>query len=207
MKKILSIVAAVLFAGSLLAAEFVKTPFASIKSTDEVIITATKSDVVYALVNSKANGAKPAAQEIAVVSDKISTDADTLQWNIVTVEDSLVLYPAGQTTIWLSYLKSSNDLRVKSDNKLFGFEYDAEKKCLKVKSLAENDGLYVALNTAATQWGHYKTAKELTFFVKTPATSIDNNALQTKAVKMIENGRLVIIKNGVKYDALGAIIQ
>ena len=35
-------------------------------------------------------------------------------------------------------------------------------------------------------------------------TAIDNTAIAPKATKTIENGQLVIIKNGVRYNALGA---
>ena len=35
-------------------------------------------------------------------------------------------------------------------------------------------------------------------------TAISNTAVESKAVKTIENGQLVIIKNGVRYNALGA---
>ena len=37
-----------------------------------------------------------------------------------------------------------------------------------------------------------------------PSTAIDNTVMGEKAVKTFENGQLVIIKNGVKYNALGA---
>ena len=37
-----------------------------------------------------------------------------------------------------------------------------------------------------------------------PSTAIDNTVLGEKAVKTFENGQLVIIKNGVKYNAMGA---
>ena len=215
MKKILSIVAAVLFAGSMLAAEFVKTPFASIKSTDVVIITASKGDKVYAMSTEKSAQNNPAAQEIAVVSDKITTDADTLQWNVVIGEDkdSCIIYPAGDDTQWLYCNKSSNAIRL-GTGAARGFQVK------QVESSGENyDYLYNKTFTSyvgvsnSSDWRHYATIgsaikeENLAFFVKTSATSIDNNAVQTKAVKMIENGRLVIIKNGVKYDALGAIIQ
>ena len=36
------------------------------------------------------------------------------------------------------------------------------------------------------------------------STAISNTAVESKAVKLFENGQLVIIKNGVKYNALGA---
>lgn len=35
-------------------------------------------------------------------------------------------------------------------------------------------------------------------------TAIDNTVMESKAVKFFENGQLVIIKNGVKYNALGS---
>ena len=39
------------------------------------------------------------------------------------------------------------------------------------------------------------------------ATAIDNTAVEAKAFKTFENGQLVIIKNGVKYDITGAVIR
>lgn len=38
-------------------------------------------------------------------------------------------------------------------------------------------------------------------------TAIDNTEAEVKAVKTFENGQLVIIKNGVKYNATGAVIE
>lgn len=37
--------------------------------------------------------------------------------------------------------------------------------------------------------------------------AIDNTAVEAKATKYMENGALVIVKNGVKYNALGAVIE
>lgn len=38
-------------------------------------------------------------------------------------------------------------------------------------------------------------------------TAINNTAVEAKATKYMENGALVIVKNGVKYNALGAVIE
>ena len=38
-------------------------------------------------------------------------------------------------------------------------------------------------------------------------TAISNNTVSAKAVKFIENGQLIIMKNGVKYDLTGAIVK
>ena len=42
---------------------------------------------------------------------------------------------------------------------------------------------------------------------KGTATSIDNTTVETKAVKRIENGMLVIEKDGVRYNAFGQVIR
>lgn len=39
------------------------------------------------------------------------------------------------------------------------------------------------------------------------ATAIDNTNVEAKAVKFFENGQLIILKNGVKYNAQGAIVK
>jgi len=38
-------------------------------------------------------------------------------------------------------------------------------------------------------------------------TAINNTTVAEKAVKMIENGQLVIIRNGVKFNAVGAVVE
>lgn len=40
-----------------------------------------------------------------------------------------------------------------------------------------------------------------------PATAIENTEAAVKAVKVVENGQLFIIKNGVKYSAQGAVVR
>ena len=42
---------------------------------------------------------------------------------------------------------------------------------------------------------------------KNTLTAIDNADAAVKAIKTFENGQLVIIKNGVKYNATGAVIR
>ena len=44
-------------------------------------------------------------------------------------------------------------------------------------------------------------------FTKTPATALDNTEAGVKAVKRLENGLLVIEKNGVRYNAMGQAIH
>ena len=42
---------------------------------------------------------------------------------------------------------------------------------------------------------------------KGPATALDNVAVEAKAIKMIKNGQLIIIKNGVQYNVQGQVIK
>ena len=42
---------------------------------------------------------------------------------------------------------------------------------------------------------------------QSPATALDNIAIEGKVVKTIINGQLIIIKNGVQYNAQGAVIK
>ena len=44
-------------------------------------------------------------------------------------------------------------------------------------------------------------------FVKDQGTALDNLNTTVAPVKMIENGQLIIINNGVKYNALGQVIK
>lgn len=62
------------------------------------------------------------------------------------------------------------------------------------------EGLYIVYNG---------TQPELivTAIAQAPATAINNTTDEIKAFKTIENGKLVIIKNGVRYDATGAVIR
>ena len=44
-------------------------------------------------------------------------------------------------------------------------------------------------------------------FIAENEQAIDNTAIDAKAVKFFENGQLIIIKNGVKYNAQGAVVR
>ena len=55
-------------------------------------------------------------------------------------------------------------------------------------------------------WTYGNGTLVITFPPTTP-TAIDNAAVEGKAVKTIENGMLIIEKNGVRYNALGQVIR
>ena len=79
-----------------------------------------------------------------------------------------------------------------------GNEYTVDAKHAGSKTIyfkPEGDGTWSA-------FGGYMWIDE-----NTAPTSIDNTEVGEKVVKHIENGQLVIIKNGVKYNALGAEVK
>ena len=45
------------------------------------------------------------------------------------------------------------------------------------------------------------------YFYEPKATAIDNNVEAVKAVKVIENGQLIIIKNGIRYNVAGQMVK
>ena len=76
-----------------------------------------------------------------------------------------------------------------------------------------------ALNTTSVRWfkitnivdaNRQKLAFDNIFFYKkdsTTPTAIDNTVEAVKAVKMIENGQLIIIKNGIRYNVAGQMVK
>ena len=68
----------------------------------------------------------------------------------------------------------------------------------------------VSLNAEGGVYTFEMPAEEVTVtatFDEDIITAIDNTELSGNAQKMFENGQLVIIKNGVKYNAQGAIVK
>ena len=51
------------------------------------------------------------------------------------------------------------------------------------------------------------TQVQFRIYYYTAPTAIDNVAENQKATKVIENGQLFIIKNGVKYNAQGVVVK
>ena len=88
-----------------------------------------------------------------------------------------------------------------------------------VTEVTDKNGLTIHVGDTVIAHGTYKlynTTHELNtgcylVYAKAPGapypTDIDNTAAEQKAIKLIENGQLFIIKNGVRYDAQGAVVR
>jgi hypothetical protein len=69
-----------------------------------------------------------------------------------------------------------------------------------------HEGDFITIKAVYTEFKGAPQAKNAVLVKKNP-TAIDNTAVEAKAVKTFENGQLIIIKNGVKYNATGAIVK
>lgn len=97
--------------------------------------------------------------------------------------------------------------------------WDAEGKIADQTSMTDGDGykelpLTDEFRNRLVAAGHWMVqfsnealdpfnVTDVVLVMKDP-TAIHNTAAETKAVKIIENGKMVIIKNGIRYNALGA---
>ena len=97
--------------------------------------------------------------------------------------EEMTIIPFGFTEDWDFY-----------DGQIYLNElYSADWNKLGIKSIYTGGG---ETNETEIQWFDIKEYA--------PATSIDNTNAAAKAVKRIENGQIVIEKNGVRYNVLGA---
>ena len=99
--------------------------------------------------------------------------------------------------------------------------YDAASASFSnITEVADANGYTIHVGDTVIAHGTYKlynnTTHELNtgcyiVYAKVPGapypTDIDNTAAEQKAIKLIENGQLFIIKNGVRYDAQGTVVR
>jgi len=100
--------------------------------------------------------------------------------------------------------------------------YDASANTFaNVTEVTDNNGLTIHVGDTVIAHGNYTYYTQTSMhelkqgcylvYAKAPGapypTDIDNTAAEQKAIKVIENGQLFIIKNGVRYDAQGAVVR
>ena len=89
----------------------------------------------------------------------------------------------------------------------FGSSYNFESEWLKLADeapLATNGTIVFAFGWDPAQT---VTISNLSFKERAASTAVDNVATSTKAVKVVEDGQLIIIKNGVRYNVAGQEIK
>ena len=112
------------------ACGWVEADISEITSTDNVVITMSKGDNVWALANNNGTGSAPAALLITIANGEITPAEDDFNyngysldhytWNISTNSDELTFYPKGSTSTWLYCTGTNNGVRVGTNaNKTF----------------------------------------------------------------------------------------
>ena len=124
-----------------------------------------------------------------VSNDGIVTDTESADYK----NSNLALGSDKEGTLYLAVQLPNNDARA----------------ALNLVDNTDNLGKEVLLyGTLETYFLHagLKNVSEYEFTSAVPS-AISNTTVEQKAVKMIENGQLVIIREGVKYNAQGAVIE
>jgi len=123
MRKILSFLTAILFAGSMMAANYVKTAYADIQTDDVVIITMQNANGVYAASNDQGTSKAPVATEVTVADDAITTDATNILWTVVKDGDNIT-FKVGDDALYCT--NTNNGVRVGSNaNNVFSINAES----------------------------------------------------------------------------------
>lgn len=108
------------------AVEYALLPLEDILDVDDVVITWTKSDGVYALTSANGSSKAPDAVAVTVTDGKVVTNNTDLVWNVTKSEEGYVIMPVGQTEAWLYVTASNNGVRVgTNDNKYFNIDAES----------------------------------------------------------------------------------
>ena len=143
------------------ACGWVEADISEITSTDNVVITMSKGDNVWALANNNGTGSAPAALLITIANGEITPAEDDFNyngysldhytWNISTNSDELTFYPKGSISTWLYCTGTNNGVRVGTNaNKTFTI--DASSGYLKHTSTSR----YVGVYTTNPDWRCYE---------------------------------------------------
>ena len=128
-------------------------------------------------------------QETATITGTTQLPAGTLQANLILGEgEGMMFLLAENSTLTLINGESTQEITIIEGA---------------VMILAEN--IVVAFIEA--QWGDTLARITLEMTNTGSTTDVDNITISAAPVKMIENGQVFIIRNGVKYNVQGAIIK
>lgn len=115
-------------------------------------------------------------------STTISMDAKTYEFKIV------------KDGVWLG-----NDGTMKRENDNQGWDFEADKNNCKIEADIAGDYVFT--------WNYDKNQLAITFPSSTPS-AVDNVTVEeVKAVKVIRNGQMYILRDGVLYNAIGQIAE
>ena len=125
-------------------AGYLEAAVATLKSTDQVIVTVINTDGnTYALTNGGGTSNAPAATKVSVTDGTIDAEdvTDALIWNIVYNNGNIEIYPKDTTSTWLYCTATNNGVRVGTNtNKTFTI--DASSGYLKHTGTSRYIGVY-----------------------------------------------------------------
>lgn len=102
------------------------------------------------------------------------------------------------------YTKSLIFFVTGADKSSIEFKANAEDQRVTVKATATEVVFDTKIAKDDTEHAEYAQSYQFTKFEIVSSQAIEDVNAEVKAVKTFENGQLVIIKNGVRYNALGA---
>ena len=190
---------------------YAEKAFEDIEETDIVIITIKAGSKVYALSSANGEGTTADAIQVTVEGEAITVESDAkIFWNIVKSADGqFVANVAEDATQWLFLTSTAKGVRVGTG--------DAKNFVIKDGYLYnEAVGRHVGVYVPGGDWRCYEPSagevhtniadETLAFYAKPgkAPTALDKTEAGVKATKTLVNGQLVIEKNGVKYNVLGA---
>lgn len=175
--------------------------------------TVTAVGVGTATITATAGVGVEATCAVTVSAPTILTCADAAE-KALSVSANNALYANGQyvvrgyvTEIAYAYSASSGNLSVwladtkTSENTIEAYKavpVSEVEQALKVGDYVEVVGDLTKFNTTPELAAGCSIKK-----LANPTTAVDNATLSTPSVKTIENGQLIIIRDGVKYNAMG----
>ena len=194
-------------------------------SSDETIAVVSKGEVTAvgigsAIITATAGEGVTATCEVTVTSAPILTCAEAAEIALAVSEDNEVA-EGGMHVIrgYITEVFSNAESNLATYGNYSFWMADAKDatNLFEGYQVAPTDGQYLTAvgdyvevicdltkyNTTPETVAKTGTVRKL----QDPATSIDNATEAVKAVKVIENGQMVIIRGGVKYNAQGAVIE
>ena len=139
----------------------------------------------------------------------VGTFGGVSQWTVADLNASKKFYenPNNADEQMLTY-----DLAVGDEFKVVYVENEeikwyspdpAPNYTVNAKHAGEGKTIYFRPNGGGGEGWYYTVI----YVPENSATAIDNTVVGEKAVKLMENGQIVIIKNGVRYNVLGTVIK
>lgn len=138
------------------------------------------------------------------------TNSNYLGWefNGSTTIGDMTAYPKLHMDIYVAEAASIEFTPIWGSEALKAYTLQAGWNALEIDLATDFVGINLA-NIYQIKWANMPEICYIdnVYFYKSNATAVDNVAVDTRAIKVIENGQLIIIRGGVSYDLMGRIVR